>query len=137
MNALTKTHADDTGITFEETSPGRWTVTIDGEDTRSISQEGSCFIAWRGFMDRHWNFERALQACAEDARFHRRYYAERKREYDASVASIMEMTPEQKARAIAQLEERRERLEYSSGSHVDIAAKRAELDRQIESLRAA
>lgn len=134
MNALTKTHADDPGITFEETSPGRWAVTIDGEDTRTITQDGSVFIACLG---RYWSFERALQACAERVRFDRRYYAERKREYDAAVASIMEMTPEQKARAIAQLEERRERLEYSSGAHVDIAAKRAELDRQIESLRAA
>lgn len=137
MNALTKTHAEDPGITFEEKSPGRWTVTIDGEDTRSISQEGSTFIAWTGCMDRHWNFERALQACAAHARFHRERYAEQKREHDAAIASLMAMTPEQKAAAIESLEARLERLEYSSGAHVDIAAKRAEIDRQIASMRAA
>jgi hypothetical protein len=135
MNAIITIDASD-GIAFHEADPGYWIVTIDGDeqDTRTITRDGSGFIAWLGFQSRHWSFGKALKACADDARYRRARYEDQRHANDEAAASVMRMTPEQKARVIETLEERSARLEYAP-AHIDIAARRAEIARKIAFLR--
>lgn len=126
-------HIDTTaGLVWTEDDRG-FTVTIDGKDTRHITRDGSSFIAWLGAQDRHWCFQRALTACAEHARFHRAEHARQVRQYEASQKRLASLTQQQRADAIASLQERRARLEYAD-SHMDVLERGAELDRQIKAL---
>ena len=59
------------GVSFTESRPGWWTVTIDGDASRTITRDETGFIAWIGTRDRHWCFDRALKSCIDDARYQR------------------------------------------------------------------
>lgn len=88
-------------VTTVETHEGYWTVIVDGDehDTRAVTKQGTEFIAWIGSMDRHWCFQRAVNACVEDIRYHRFLAAEAIRAQDEALASLMMMTPAQRERA--------------------------------------
>jgi hypothetical protein len=121
--------------TFEETSPGYFTVSL-GHESRAITKEGpASYIAWTGSQDRHWCFAKALKACVEDIEFRLSEAAMAQAAHDEAIASLMQMTPAAKARLIAKLEQERDWLDYSP-SGVDVVARKAEKDRQISTLRA-
>lgn len=123
-------------VAFTETHPGNWTVTVGGDenDSRAISRDGSGFIAWIGHQSRHWSFQGALDACAEDIRY-RQFEALRcQLEHEEAIASLMRMTPAQKSRLIAKLEAERDWLDWSD-SEVDVLARKAGFDKQIATLR--
>lgn len=123
-------------VSWVETNPGYWTVTLGGreEDSRSITQDGSGFIAWVGSQERHWCFSKALKACADNIQFHRDLAVEAQLAHDAAIASLMRMTPAEKARLIDKLEAERDRLDYAP-SGVNVVALKAFKDKQIATLR--
>lgn len=120
------------GLVWTEDDRG-FTVTIDGKDTRYITRDGSGFIAWLGCQDRHWCFAKALEACAEHARFHRAEHERQVSQYEANHKRLASLSQQQRTDAIASLQERRARLEYAD-SHMDVMERGAELDRQIGAL---
>ena len=136
MNALFPTFQNENGIGWTETHDGYWTVVVDGDavNTRAITKAGSSFIAWIGHQDRHWCFERALKACAANVRLQCAMADEAERAREEAIASLMRMTPEQKARAIDRLEAERDALDYSD-AHVDVVARKAIIDTKINRLR--
>ena len=84
----------DSGVTFAETAPREWTVSIDG-DKRTITQEGGSFIAWIGSQDRHWCFDSALAACISDAIHHRDLHDRAEALRIQQAARFDRLTPEQ------------------------------------------
>lgn len=133
MNASTPLRPD--GIAFTETHPGHWTVSLGGrDDTRAISKDGFHFIAWIGHASKHWCFSNALKACAENIQQHRDMVVEAQLAHDAAIASLMRMTPAEKARLIETLQAERDHLDFAPG-RMDVVARKAEKDRQIASLR--
>jgi len=68
MNAPASPRADGIEFAPHPTQPDGWLVTVDG-DTRTITRNGSGFIAWIGVQFRCWSFQKALEACAEDIRW--------------------------------------------------------------------
>lgn len=136
MNAL-PAHIDATnGVSFVETAPGQWTVTVDGIDERTITQDERGFVAWIGCQDRHWCFARALDACVEHSRYHRQVAEETAARREQAIAALMAMTPAQKSRAIERLQTERDLLDYAD-SEVNTVARKDEIDRRIASLRGA
>lgn len=121
------------GLVWTEDETG-FTVTVDGKDTRYITRDGSGFIAWLGCQDRHWCFAKALEACAEHARFHRAEHERQTGAYEASQKRLASLSQQQRADAIASLQERRARLEYAD-SHMDVVERAAELGRQIKAIQ--
>lgn len=137
MNAAHLTRHLEPEVSFVETRPGHWTVTLGGreEDSRAISKEGpASYTAWIGHASKHWCFSRALKACADDIQWHRDMVVETQLAHDAAIASLMRMTPAEKARLIDSLGRERDLLDYSD-AHVDVAVRKARFDRQIASLR--
>jgi hypothetical protein len=126
---------DDIGAAWIKTDDGWEIVSVDGLPTsRTITKAPKGFIAWIGFMSQHWNFNGALIACADHVRMHREMQAEAEARSQQNIASLLEMTPAAKARAIARLEAERDRLDYSP-SHMDVPTRKARIDRQIAGLR--
>ena len=138
MNAFSRQPAPihiESDVSWVETNPGYWTVTLGGgDDSRAITQDGSGFIAWVGTQERHWCFSKALKACVENIQFHRDVDAEAQLAQDAAIASLMRMTPGEKARLIETLEVERAALDFAPG-RMDVVARKTEKDRQIASLR--
>ena len=135
-SATILTFTDEAGVSFRQVGEDSWEVWTDGnrDTTRSITKQGSEFVAWVGFMDRHWCFARALRACAEDIRYRREEEAEIVRQHEEAIASLMKMTPAQRERLIAKLETERDGLDYAE-SCVDVVTRKATLNRQIDRLR--
>lgn len=135
-SATVLTFTDEQGVSFRQIGEDGWEVWTDGNrDTiRTITRQGSEFIAWLGFQDRHWCFARALRACAEDIRYRREEEMALVAAHQEAIASLMKMTPAQKERLIAKLEQERDGLNYAD-THVDAVARKAMLDRQIDRLR--
>jgi hypothetical protein len=98
MNFPASPRAD--GIEFRETGPSSWLVPFDG-DTRTITRDGTGFIAHIGCMFKCWSFAGALRACVEDME-HQRYLHDRQealqREQDRQLAKL---TPKQFAYVLA------------------------------------
>lgn len=131
------THIDATdGVSFREEGEGRWIVTIDGQDQRTITKSGSSFIAWVGHQDRHWCFNKALRSCADHARFHRATADAAKKDYAERLARIQSMTVAQVRQSIRRLEAERELLHYAD-SHMDAVARQAAITRQINEIKGA
>jgi hypothetical protein len=124
------------GASWEQAGDDQWTVWTDGDrtSTRTITKQGGWFVAWVGFMDRHWCFARALRACADDIRYRREEEAIALAAHEEAIASLMRMTPAQRERLIAKLETERDGLDYAE-AHVDVVTRTAMLNRQIERLR--
>lgn len=142
MNALSHRFADFSlplvidgtdGVFWTDAGENRWTVTVDGTDSRTITKDGTTFIAWIGVQERCWSFQRALRACAEHVRYCREMEAEATAKREQAIASLMSMTPAQKRHAVENLQRERESLEYAD-AHVDVAARRASIDKQIAAL---
>jgi hypothetical protein len=132
MTALTPTTASE--ASYVETSPGRWEVRL-GHETRVITRPAAGkYIAWIGHQSPHWCLSNAVRACVEDIEYRLFLAAEDQRKHDEQIASLMQMTPAQRERAIARLEAERDRLDYSP-SHMDVPARKARIDRQIAGLR--
>lgn len=121
------------GVSFIETNPGYWTVNV-GEDSRSITQVGSSFIAWVGCQSKHWCFSKALTACVEDIEYRRFEHERAQAEHDEAIAALIRMTPAEKSRLIDKLTAERDWLDFSD-SEVDVVARKAKFDRQISTLR--
>ena len=132
MNAPLRTTTTP-AATWEQTSPGNFTVTI-GHESRAISQDGSSFIAWIGHRNVNWCFQRALKACVDDMEYRLAEAAMAQAAHDEAIASLMRMSGAEKARLIAKLKQERDWLDYSP-SGVDVVARKAEKDRQIATLR--
>lgn len=126
---------EDIGVSWIETDDGWDVVSVDGKPTnRRITKAAKGFIAWIGHMHQCWNFNGALIACADHVRMLRQMQAEADARNEAGVRSLIEMTPAQRARAIANLETERDCLDYAE-SHVDAVARKASIDRKIVRLR--
>jgi hypothetical protein len=129
-----KMHRDHTlldgGVSFRETGPLEWTVTIDG-DKRTITQEGpGLFIAWIGHMDRHWNFDGALKACIEEARYLRDMVERREALRLQQAARFDRLTPEQFDRVLEAREQELAGLSVNSPGRADM------LRDEIQAMRA-
>ena len=135
MGLATQIDATD-GVTFREEGEGRWVVTIDGQDRRTITKSGSSFIAWVGHQDRHWCFSKALRSCADHARFHRATADAAKKDYAEHLARIQSMPVAQVLQAIRRLEAERELLNYAD-SHMDVVGRQAAITRQINEIKGA
>jgi hypothetical protein len=70
--------------------PDLWTVTVDG-NTRTITRDGSGFIAWIGCQFKCWSFEGARKQCVEDI------------EYQQHLASVVKTVPVMGAEEVALL----------------------------------
>ena len=122
------------GVSFTEARPGWWTVTIDGDDSRTITRDETGFIAWIGTRDRHWCFDRALKACIDDARYQRSLRDEAARASAVARARIEVLSDNQRMEMIAAREAEMLGLRYAE-SHVDCVGRTAELRAEIEALR--
>ena len=123
MNAPLKIDAS-SGIQFRE-HPTRidcWTVDVDGKPAGTIERDGNYFIARTNRPFRCRTFNQALNTIAEVVRHNRAV--------EASTAGMSE-----KEARIARLEQQKACLEIGAASHVDVAARTAELDRRIELVR--
>ncbi|WP_152979921.1 hypothetical protein [Mesorhizobium sp. 1M-11] len=130
-------HIDDAdGLVFRKSGDNRWLVTVDGEHERTITRDGSSFIAWIGCRDRHWSFQRALDACADHARFHHEACAIAKARNEAAGATLAATSPDERERIIDTLEAERDLLDYAD-AHMDVPARKAAIDNQIAAIRAA
>lgn len=130
-------HIDATdGVSFREEGDGRWIVTIDGQDRRTITKSGSSFIAWVGHQDRHWCFSKALRACADHARFHRATADAASQDYAERLARIQKMTVPQVMAWIRRLEAEHELMSYA-GSHMDVVGRQAAITNQINEIKGA
>jgi len=119
---------------YIETSPGRWEVRL-GHETRVITMPvHGKYIAWVGHQSEHWCLSRAVQACTDDIEYRLFLAAEDQRKHDEQIASLMQMTPAAKNRAIARLEAERDLLDYAD-SEMDTVTRKARIDRQIAGLR--
>jgi hypothetical protein len=106
-----------------------------GHESRAITKEGpASFIAWIGHRDVHWCFSRALAACVDDMEFRLAEAALAQAAHDEAIASLMRMTPAEKARLIETLQVERAALDYAP-SGVDVMALKVQKDMQIASLR--
>ena len=130
-------HIDATdGVSFREKGEGRWIVTIDGQDERTITKSGSSFIAWLGYQDRCWCFANALRACADHARFHRATADAAKKANAEWLARIQAMPVKDVMASIRRLEAERELLNYAD-SHMDVVGRQAAITRQINDIKQA
>ncbi len=130
-------HIDATGgLVFRKTGEDRWVVTIDGAHERTITRDGSCFIAWIGSRDRHWSFQRALDACADHARFHQQACAIAKARNETARGALAARSPGERDQLIAALEAERDLLDYAD-AHMDVPARKAAIDSRIAAIRAA
>lgn len=126
----------ETTPTYEETSPGRWEVRL-GHESRVITMPvRGDYIAWIGFQSHHWCLSSAVRACVEDIEYRLSVAAADQRAHDEAIASLMRMTPAQRARLIASLETERDGLDFAD-SEMDVAARKASIDRKIVRLREA
>lgn len=126
---------EDVGVSWIQTDDGWEVVSVDGlPASRTITKVPKGFIAWIGFMSQHWSFNGALIACADHVRMHREMQAEAEARSQQNIASLLEMTPAAKARAIARLEAERDLLDYAE-SEMDVLTRKARIDRQIAGLR--
>ncbi len=126
---------DDIGAVWIKTDDGWEVVSVDGLPTsRTIRKEPRGYVAFIGFMSRHWNFNGALIACADHVRACREMQAKTEARSQRNIASLLEMTPAAKARAIARLEAERDLLDYAE-SEMDVPTRKARIDRQIAGLR--
>ena len=121
------------GVSFTETRPGWWTVTIDGDECRTITRDETGFIAWIGTRDCHWCFDRALKACIDDARYQRSLRHEAARASAVTKARIEVLSDDQRMEMIAAREAEMLWLRYAE-SHVDCIGRTAELRAEIEAL---
>ncbi|HEV2505405.1 MAG TPA: hypothetical protein VGV39_20175 [Mesorhizobium sp.] len=124
------------GLVFRKTDDNRWLVTVDGAHERTITKDGSSFIAWIGCRDRHWSFQRALDACADHARFHHEACAMAKARNEAARDALAARSPGERDQLIAALEAERDLLDYAD-AHMDVPARKAAIDSQIAAIRAA
>ena len=124
------------GLVFRKIGEDRWLVTVDGAHERTITRDGSSFIAWIGCRDRHWSLQRALDACADHARFHFEACEIARTRNDAARAALAASTQDQRERIIGNLEAERDLLDYAD-AHMDVPARKAALDSQIAAIRAA
>lgn len=132
MNAFAS--QPDQAASFVETRPGYWTVSV-GHESRAITKEGpASYIAWTGSQDRHWCFAKALKACVDDIEYRLEEAALAQAAHDEAIASLMQMTSEEKVRLIETLQVERDALDYAPG-RMDVVARKAEKDRQIATLR--
>jgi hypothetical protein len=120
------------GVSFTETLPGWWTVTI-GEDSRTITRDETGFIAWIGTRDRHWCFDRALKSCIDDARHQHSLREEAARASAVTKARIELLSDDQRIEMIAAREAEMLGLYYAE-SHVDCIRRTAALWAEIEAL---
>ena len=121
------------GVSFTESRPGWWTVTIDGDASRTITRDETGFIAWIGTRDCHWCFDRALKSCIDDARHQRALRDEAAQASAAAKARIEVLSVDQRLEMIAAREAEMLGLRYAE-SHVDCAGRTAELRGEIEAL---
>jgi hypothetical protein len=132
MTAHTPTTASE--ASYIETSPGRWEVRL-GHESRVITMPvPGKYIAWIGHQSPHWCLSSAVRACIEDIEYRLFLAAEEQRKHDEQIASLMQMTPAQRDRAIARLEAERDLLDYAD-SEMDVPSRKARIDRQIAGLR--
>nr|WP_101939321.1 hypothetical protein [Mesorhizobium loti] len=130
-------HIDATGgLVFRKSGENRWLVTIDGAHERTITKDGPSFIAWIGCRDRHWSFQRALDACADHARFHHDACAIAKARNETARNALAASSPDQRERLIGTLEAERDLLDYAD-AHMDVPTRKAAIDSQIAAIRAA
>lgn len=133
MNALAPANIT-TDVSFVETRPGYWTITL-GHEQRAITKEGPArYIAWIGHRDTHWCFAKALKACVDDIEYRLAEAALAQRAQDEAIASLMQMTSAEKVRLIETIQAERDALDYAPG-RMDVVARKAEKDRQIATLR--
>lgn len=125
----------DAAVVFCKTGEDRWLVTIDGAQQRTITRDGSAFIAWIGCRDRHWSFQRALDACADHARFHHDACAIAKERNEAAREALAASSPAQRDHMIDSLEAERDLLDYAD-AHMNVPARKAAIDSQIAAIRA-
>jgi len=121
------------GVSFTETRPGWWTVTIDGDASRTITRDETGFIAWIGMRDRHWCFDRALKACIDDARYQRSLRDEAALAGATARARIEMLSDGPRAEMIMALETEMLGLRYAE-SHVDCVGRTAGLKAEIAAL---
>lgn len=124
------------GLVFRKIAEDRWLVTVDGAHERTITRDGSSFIAWIGCRDRHWSFQRALDACADHARFHIEACAIAQARNEAAGAALAANSPDERERLIGALEAERDLLDYAD-AHMDVPARKAAIDSRIAAIRAA
>lgn len=124
------------GLVFRKAGEDRWLVTVDGAHQRIITRDGSSFIAWIGCRDRHWSFRRALDACADHARFHDEACAIAKARNEAARAALAASSACERERLIDALEAERDLLDHAD-AHMDVPARKAAIDKQIAAIRAA
>lgn len=124
------------GLVFRKSGENRWLVTVDGAHERTITRDGSCFIAWIGCRDRHWSFQRALDACADHARFHHEACQIAQARNETARNALAASSPAERERMIGALEAERDLLDYA-GAHMDVPARKAAIDQQIAAIRAA
>lgn len=123
MNAITEIDAT-SGIQFRAhpTQIDTWTVEVDGIEAGTIEGSGTKFTPRCGRPYQPRLFHECLSLIAEVAR-HRRAV-------EASTAGMSE-----KEARIARLEALRDTFEIGAASHVDVAARSAEIDRRIALVR--
>jgi hypothetical protein len=119
----------DGGVSFRESAPLEWTVTIDGAK-RTITKDERGFIAWIGHMDRHWNFDHALKACIEEARHQRDMQDRREALHLQQAARFDRLTPEQFAYVLEAREQELAGLSVNSVGRADM------LRDEIQAMRA-
>lgn len=124
------------GLVFRKTGDDRWLVTVDGAHERTVTKDGASFIAWIGCRDRHWSFQRALDACADHARFHHDACAIAKARNEAAGSALAATTEQERERIIGALEAERDLLDYAD-AHMDVPARKAAIDSRIAAIRAA
>jgi hypothetical protein len=130
-------HIDATdGLVFRKTGENRWLVTIDGVHERTVTKDGSSFIAWIGCRDRHWSFQRALDACADHARFHHEACAIARARNETAQGALAATSPGERQHMIDSLEAERDLLDYAD-AHMDVPARKAAIDSRIAAIRAA
>jgi hypothetical protein len=126
---------EDIGVSWVQTDDGWEVVSVDGlPASRTIRKAPSGFIAFTGHQQQCWSFNHALMVCADHVRMHREMQAEAEARSQRNIASLIEMTPAAKARAIARLEAERDLLDYAD-SEMDTVTRKARIDRQIAGLR--
>lgn len=124
------------GLVFRKVGEDRWLVTVDGAHERTITRDGSSFIAWIGCRDRHWSFQRALNACADHARFHFETCAIAKARNEAAGSALAATSEQERERIIGALEAERDLLDYAD-AHMDVPTRKAAIDSRIAAIRAA
>jgi hypothetical protein len=119
----------DGGVSFRETGPLEWTVTIDG-DKRTITKDSRGYIAWVGSKDRYWCFDLALKACILDARHQRDMHDRAEALRLQQAARFDRLTPEQFDRVLEAREQELAGLSVNSPGRADM------LRDEIQAMRA-